>query len=54
MALKACPECRKDVASDAERCPHCGKLQKAVSGFRVLVLLLVVVAVGWLLFGVVL
>lgn len=25
MALKACKECRKEISSDANPCPHCGK-----------------------------
>ncbi|MGZ4965913.1 MAG: zinc ribbon domain-containing protein [Chthoniobacterales bacterium] len=24
MALKACPECGKEVSDKATRCPHCG------------------------------
>jgi hypothetical protein len=28
MALKSCPECSKEVSSDATRCPHCGKRLK--------------------------
>lgn len=25
MALKSCPECKKEVSSEAKACPHCGK-----------------------------
>jgi predicted amidophosphoribosyltransferase len=25
MALIKCPECGKEISSDAESCPHCGK-----------------------------
>lgn len=25
MALKACKECRKEISTDANPCPHCGK-----------------------------
>jgi len=25
MALKTCPECKKQVSSSARECPHCGK-----------------------------
>lgn len=25
MALIKCPECGKEVSSDAKTCPHCGK-----------------------------
>lgn len=28
MALSTCPECRKEISSDATRCPHCGKKLK--------------------------
>ncbi len=32
MAMTKCPECRRDVSSDAAACPHCGKpLAKAVN-----------------------
>jgi hypothetical protein len=25
MALKACPECKKEISTAASRCPHCGR-----------------------------
>ena len=28
MALTTCPECSKEVSTDAARCPHCGKKLK--------------------------
>ena len=34
MALTICPECRKDVSTEATKCPHCGyeMVKKASSG----------------------
>lgn len=29
MALKQCPECGKEISTDAPMCPHCGKPQTA-------------------------
>ena len=25
MALKQCPECKKEISDEANTCPHCGK-----------------------------
>jgi predicted amidophosphoribosyltransferase len=50
MALKQCPECKKEVSSTAELCPHCGyKLRKTsgcvtmIAAFFFLILLVLVV-----------
>lgn len=32
MAMTKCPECKKEVSSGAETCPHCGKVLKIRSG----------------------
>lgn len=47
MALKPCRECKKEVASDASTCPHCGcetpvpNATVITKGLSVLVVLLV-------------
>lgn len=28
MPLIACPDCKKQVSSEAEKCPHCGRTVK--------------------------
>jgi RNA polymerase subunit RPABC4/transcription elongation factor Spt4 len=28
MSLMKCPDCSRDVSSDAEKCPHCGRVIK--------------------------
>jgi RNA polymerase subunit RPABC4/transcription elongation factor Spt4 len=30
MALRTCPECRKEMSSKAKACPHCGAGTDAV------------------------
>ena len=35
MALKPCRECKKEVASDATECPHCG-CKGPVANFEVI------------------
>lgn len=30
MALVACPECKREISSEAPACPHCGKPQPEV------------------------
>ncbi|MDW1616835.1 hypothetical protein R7D96_21940 [Vibrio sp. Vb2853] len=35
MALKPCRECKKEVATDATECPHCG-CKGPVANFEVL------------------
>jgi hypothetical protein len=32
MALKACRECRRDVSTEAQSCPHCGVPNPAAAG----------------------
>lgn len=32
MTIISCPECSKDISSDAKSCPHCGKLCVQKSG----------------------
>jgi hypothetical protein len=48
MALKQCPECKKEVSERAKRCPHCGFQQPrnaadtVFSAFLILILLAIV------------
>ena len=36
MALRACNECKKEISTSAEVCPHCGYKQKQPSGCLIL------------------
>ena len=37
MALVTCPDCKKEISSSAEACPHCGRpmVHKSAKGPRV-------------------
>jgi len=48
VQVHRCPDCRGAVSSSAARCPHCGRVMKSVDIFRVMILLLIVVAVLFL------
>jgi len=47
MALKNCPECNKEVSSDAGTCPNCGKQlkPKEMSGCATVVVFIIMLAV---------
>jgi hypothetical protein len=53
MALKPCPECKREISTEAEACPHCGaKRKKSSLGSGCLLILVVfatLTAIGWLL-----
>jgi hypothetical protein len=49
MPVKRCPDCQGTVSASAAKCPHCGRVMKQLDFFRVLILLLIVVAVLFLL-----
>lgn len=59
MSLRACAECKREISSDAEACPHCGKPSIVVSGHRVvkgvlvggLSLVALATSGGYILFG---
>lgn len=49
MALANCPECKKEVSTDATRCPHCGKKLKmgVVAKALLAILALAVLFIGY-------
>ncbi len=49
MALIKCPECNREVSSDAKTCPHCGKdLSKSKkSALFLLIFFLLLGALGY-------
>ncbi len=54
MALKQCKECKKEVSSSANKCPHCGVSHPTTTASDVLKglgVLLVIVISGVLFFG---
>lgn len=47
MSLRPCKECGKEISSDADRCPHCGKKVDRPSGcFMVILLGLGIIVIG--------
>jgi hypothetical protein len=46
MALTTCPECEKEMSSEAKRCPHCGYKIKTGKGCLVVLIVLAIVVVG--------
>ncbi|MEQ5834209.1 hypothetical protein [Marinobacter sp. NFXS9] len=54
MALTKCKECKKEVSTKAEKCPHCGVKNPGMSAKDTLVGavgLFVIVVIGWAIFG---
>lgn len=37
--MKACPSCKKQIADDANPCPHCGKKFQTLGGIVVAILI---------------
>jgi RNA polymerase subunit RPABC4/transcription elongation factor Spt4 len=51
MALVECPECKKQVSSEAEKCPHCGRTiaqKQSATGVLAAIIIGLVVGVGLL------
>jgi RNA polymerase subunit RPABC4/transcription elongation factor Spt4 len=47
MALIACPECKREISSGADGCPHCGRTKpRSKWGVVALVLVLAVAAIA--------
>ncbi len=54
MALKKCPECKKEISSQAKACPHCGakQINKIAAGCGAIVgLAIVAVIIGSIISG---
>lgn len=50
MSLIKCPDCSKDVSSEAEKCPHCGRsIKKNQSATGVLAAIIIGLILGVLL-----
>jgi uncharacterized paraquat-inducible protein A len=46
MALKLCPECKKEVSERATRCPHCGFQRYRTTNTVILGVFLLLLALG--------
>lgn len=44
MSLIKCPECGKEISSDAASCPHCGKNKQIPIGKRIVSFVMIVIA----------
>ncbi len=55
MALKPCPECGKEVSTEADKCPNCGVTIKAPvkSGAGCLAWTFRLLSAGWIALGLV-
>jgi len=49
MALKKCKECGKEISSDADKCPNCGKPQKKRNALGYFVAIIIIIGfIGWI------